>query len=188
MTWSTYEKIILEAEKYDCPSLNPQGINEPLLDQDLENYIKFASNHGFIDIMMNTNATLLSEERCTRLLESGLTRLRFSLDAATKETYEKIRVGAKFESVIEKIEQFLEIKERGGYELPVVGVNLVKMKMNEHEIDQFVDMWKDKVDFKQLLKSDKEIMSYLTKNEIDALFDLSKIMKNINKVFERLGL
>ena len=147
MTWSTYEKIILEAEKYDCPSLNPQGINEPLLDQDLENYIKFASNHGFIDIMMNTNATLLSEERCTRLLESGLTRLRFSLDAATKETYEKIRVGAKFESVIEKIEQFLEIKERGGYELPVVGVNLVKMKMNEHEIDQFVDMWKDKVDF-----------------------------------------
>ena len=49
-------------------------------------------------------------------------------------------------------------------------------------------VWKDKVDFKQLLKSDKEIMSYLTKNEIDDLFDLSKIMKNINKVFERLGL
>ena len=49
-------------------------------------------------------------------------------------------------------------------------------------------VWKDKVDFKELLKSDNEVMNYLTKNEIDDLFDLSKIMKNINKVFERLGL
>ena len=110
MSWETYQKIILEAEKYECPSLNPQGVNEPLLDQDLENYIKFARDHGFIDIMMNTNATLLSEERSRKMLGSGLTRLRFSLDAATKETYEKIRVGAKYESVIKNIEQFMKIK------------------------------------------------------------------------------
>jgi len=147
MDWSTYEKIILEGEKYGCPSLNPQGINEPLLDPNLEDYIKFASNHGFIDIMMNTNGTLLSEDRTRKLLDSGLTRLRFSLDAATKETYEKIRVGGKFETVMKNIEQFLKIKESEGYELPVVGVNMVKMKTNEHEVDQFIEMWKDKVDF-----------------------------------------
>ena len=49
-------------------------------------------------------------------------------------------------------------------------------------------VWEDKVDFKELLKSDHEVMNHLTKNEIDNLFDLSKIMKNINKIFERLGL
>jgi radical SAM protein with 4Fe4S-binding SPASM domain len=126
--------------------MNPQGTNEPLLDPKFEDYIKFASQHGFIDISMNTNATLLSEERANKLLESGVTRLRFSLDAATKETYEKIRIGAKFEPVMKNIERFLEIKQRGGYELPVVGVNLCRMKINEHEIDQFIEMWKDKVD------------------------------------------
>ena len=110
MTWDTYKKIILECEQYDCPSMNPQGVNEPLLDPKFEDYIKFASKHGFIDITMNTNATLLSEERSKKLLESGLTRLRFSLDAATKETYEKIRIGAKFEPVMKNIERFLEIK------------------------------------------------------------------------------
>ena len=146
MSWDTYEKIILECEKYGCPSLNPQGINEPLLTPDLEKYIKFAKDHGFIDILMNSNATLLTEDRARTLLESGLTRLRFSLDAATKETYEKIRIGGEYDKVIKNIERFLEIKKEGGYELPVVGVNLVKMKANEHEVEQFIEMWKDKVD------------------------------------------
>ena len=89
MPWSMYEKIILEGEKYNCPSLEPQGTNEPLLDQNLENYIKFASDHGFLDIMMNSNATVLTEYRSRSMLKAGLTRLRFSLDAATPETKAK---------------------------------------------------------------------------------------------------
>lgn len=147
MSWELYEKIILEGEKYGCPSLNPQGINEPLLDKDLEDYIKFASKHGFIDIMMNTNATLLSEDRSKRLLESGITRLRFSLDAATKETYEKIRVGAKYDEVMENIQRFLKLKKEYGKGIPVIGVNFCKMRLNEHEEELFIDKWKDQVDF-----------------------------------------
>jgi radical SAM protein with 4Fe4S-binding SPASM domain len=146
MSWETYKKVILECEKYGCPSMNPQGINEPLLTPDFEKYIKFAKDHGFIDILMNTNGTLLTEERARALLDSGITRLRFSIDAATKETYEKIRIGGDFDKVVKNIERFLEIKKEGGYELPVVGVNLCKMKNNEHEVDQFIEMWKDKVD------------------------------------------
>ena len=147
LSWEMYEKIILEAEKYECPSLNPQGVNEPLLDQNLEDHIKFAKKHGFIDIFMNTNATLLSEERSKKILEAGLTRLRFSLDAATKETFEKIRIGANYESVMKNIERFVELRNQGGYKLPVIGVNFVKMKTNEHETDEFIKKWKDKVDF-----------------------------------------
>ena len=111
MSWELYEKIILEAEKYGCPSLNPQGINEPLLTPDLEKHIKFASQHGFLDIMMNTNATLLSEERSKSLLDCGLTRMRFSLDAATEETYKKVRVGGNYETTIKNIENFLKIRK-----------------------------------------------------------------------------
>lgn len=147
MSWETYEKIILEGEKFGCPSINPQGTNEPLLTPDLEKYIRFAADHGFIDIMMNTNATLLNEERARSLLKSGLTRLRFSLDAVTQDTYEKIRLGANFDKVLKNIERFLEIKKDEGYDLPLIGVNFVKMKINEHEMEDFIDFWKDKVDF-----------------------------------------
>lgn len=147
MPWEIYERIILEGEKYECPSIEPQGTNEPLLEPELENYIKFASNHGFIDIMMNTNATLLSESRTKSLLKSGLTRIRFSLDAASKETYEKVRVGGNYEKTIKNIENFLKIKKQENYQLPVVGVNFCKTSFNEHEEQKFIENWIGKVDF-----------------------------------------
>ena len=146
MDWNLYQKIILEGEKYDCPSMEPQGTNEPFLDQNLENSIRFAADHGFIDIMLNTNGTLLTEERARKVLKSGITRLRFSLDAATKETFEKVRLGAKYDSTMKNIERFLEIKKQEKFDLPVVGVNFCKTKFNEHEEEAFIEKWNDKVD------------------------------------------
>ena len=147
MDWNLYQKIILEGEKYDCPSMEPQGTNEPFLDQNLEDYIRFEADHGFIDIMLNTNGTLLTEERARKVLKSGITRLRFSLDAATKETFEKVRLGAKYDVTMKNIERFLEIKKQEKLELPVVGVNFCKTKFNEHEEEAFIEKWIDKVDF-----------------------------------------
>ena len=49
-------------------------------------------------------------------------------------------------------------------------------------------VWKEKIDFNNLLKSDKEIMEYVNEDELDKLFDISKILININKVYERLGI
>lgn len=146
MDWTTYTRIILEGEEHGCPSMSPQGIDEPLLNKRLEEHIQFAHKHGYMDIMMNTNATHLTEERSRKLLDSGLTRIRFSLDAATKETYEKVRLGAKYESVHRNIDRFLEIRARGGYALPVVGVSFCRTKLNEHEVDAFVAKWENAVD------------------------------------------
>tara|TARA_B100001115_G_C15841318_1_gene421978 strand:- start:1230 stop:2525 length:1296 start_codon:yes stop_codon:yes gene_type:complete len=51
-----------------------------------------------------------------------------------------------------------------------------------------MQVWEQNKDFKTLLKSDKDILNLLSENEIDSLFDLNKILVNINKVFERLDL
>ena len=51
-----------------------------------------------------------------------------------------------------------------------------------------MQVWEQKIDFKQLLKKDEDISKLLTDSEIDSLFDLNKILVNINKIFERLGL
>lgn len=146
MSWETYERIIREGEEHGCPSVAPQGVEEPLMTRDLERYIRFAHDHGFLDIMLNTNATLLDEERSRKLLDSGLTRLRFSLDAVSKETFEKIRLGADYDVVMKNIETFLDLRAKGDYQLPIVGVSMVKMKWNEHEVDGFLKKWTDKVD------------------------------------------
>ena len=49
-------------------------------------------------------------------------------------------------------------------------------------------VWSEKKDFKELLKLDKEILNLVNENEIDSLFDLDKVLVNINKIFKRLDL
>jgi adenylosuccinate lyase len=51
-----------------------------------------------------------------------------------------------------------------------------------------MQVWEEQLDFKTLLKGDSEIMSLLDENEIDNLFDLNKVMININKIYKRLEL
>ena len=51
-----------------------------------------------------------------------------------------------------------------------------------------MQVWEEQLDFKTLLKEDSEIMSLLNENEIDNLFDLNKVMVNINKIYKRLEL
>jgi adenylosuccinate lyase len=51
-----------------------------------------------------------------------------------------------------------------------------------------MQVWEEQLDFKTLLKGDSEIMSLLDENAIDNLFDLNKVMININKIYKRLEL
>ena len=51
-----------------------------------------------------------------------------------------------------------------------------------------MQVWEKKKDFNVLIKADDEISSLLSDDEIDSLFDLNKVMKNINKIYKRLGL
>jgi len=146
INWSEYKRIIDEGKDYSCPSMSPQGNNEPLLNKDIDKYIKYASDRGFIDIMINTNALLLTEEMAKKLLDSGLTRIRFSIDAATAKTYNKIRPGGDYDKIIANVYKFLKLKKSMNYTLPIIGVNFCKMNINEHELNEFHNYWKDIVD------------------------------------------
>lgn len=147
MDFEKYKKIVDEGSEYNCPSIEPQGVNEPLLVKDFHKYVKYAHDKGFMDIMINTNASALVPKRSQELLDSGITRLRFSLDAATPETYKKVRVGSRpLNQVIKNIETFLDLKEKGNYKLPVTGVSMCVLKGNQHEKQLFEDFWIDKVD------------------------------------------
>ena len=51
-----------------------------------------------------------------------------------------------------------------------------------------MQVWEKKKDFLTLLKRDKQIAELLTNKELIDLFNLNKIMKNINKIYKRLRL
>ena len=47
-------------------------------------------------------------------------------------------------------------------------------------------VWKNKIEFKKLLCDDKKVTKYLSKSEINELFNLEKVLVNINKIYKRL--
>ena len=51
-----------------------------------------------------------------------------------------------------------------------------------------MDGWNKNQDFKKLLKSDTDVKKHLSDDEIDFLFNRQPVMKNINKIFRRIGL
>ena len=51
-----------------------------------------------------------------------------------------------------ELPSFLELKEKGNYKLPIVGVSFCKVKQNEHEVDSFTKFWQSKVDLISIQK------------------------------------
>lgn len=147
MSMELYEKILSEAANYNCPSLSLNWNNEPLLDPYLSDRISMAKEYGFIDIRINTNANLLSPEKAKALIDAGLTRLSASIDAATAETYTKIRIGGKYDTVITNLNKFLEIRDLKGVKLPLLRCTFVRIHENEYELDAFLKYWNNRADY-----------------------------------------
>ena len=147
MPWEMYAGIMDEVKAHYCPSITIGGHCEPMLDTRLYDMVSLARDSGVIDTMINTNATLLTRENGRKLIEAGLTRLRIGFDGATPETYESIRVGAKYSEVMGNILGFLELRREMDARLPVVRISCVHLSTNDAEVDAFVEFWKKKVDY-----------------------------------------
>jgi radical SAM protein with 4Fe4S-binding SPASM domain len=145
LSLSRVKALIDEGAELGQRALGFGGLWEPLLSGDIPEIVSYGREKGLIDLMMNTNGTLLSPELGGELIESGLTRLMISLDAATKDTYELMRPGGDFEETEANILRFLEI--RGKKRLPLLRLSFCLTKLNEKELIPFLEKWENKADF-----------------------------------------
>jgi len=103
LTLEGFKKVIAQFPYLQKVSL--VGAGEPLLNPEIFDIIRFAKSKG-LTIGFATNATLLDERITQEVLSSRLDWLNISLDGATKETYEMIRTGADYDTVIKNISNF----------------------------------------------------------------------------------
>jgi adenylosuccinate lyase len=48
--------------------------------------------------------------------------------------------------------------------------------------------WRENLDFKEVLLKNKELIRYLQKKDLDKIFDLDYYLRNVNKIFRKVGL
>jgi len=90
------------------------------------------------EVGLTTNATLLDEPTARRLLDTGIDFVYFSVDGASREVYEAIRVGASFDRVTENIHRCTKYRQAAGRTKPRFMLNFVLLEQNLHEIPAFV--------------------------------------------------
>ncbi|WP_306210166.1 radical SAM protein [Actinoplanes sp. RD1] len=129
----------------DVPGLRRltlQGLGEPLLSPHLPAMIRTAVERR-ITVGFNTNATLLHARRARELVDSGVDWLHVSLDGARAATYENIRAGATFDTVVANLAGLVAAKRAAGSRTPWVRVVFVAMRDNVAELPGLVRLLGD---------------------------------------------
>ncbi len=135
MEWDTFTRLIDQFTT--LKDLHLQGLGEPMMHPRFFDMIRYAADKG-IHVTTNSNFTLLNEKRAAALVNSGLSEIHISIDGATAETYERIRVRAEFAKVVRNLGLLREAKRRYGTDLPRTQMVMVIMRQNLHELPDLV--------------------------------------------------
>ncbi len=82
----------------------------------------------------------IDRRTASKLIDLKVDKMFVSLDAATKETYERIRCGSDFERVIGNIRTLLELKKERGARYPELAFHFIANRLNYREIPDYVDL------------------------------------------------
>jgi MoaA/NifB/PqqE/SkfB family radical SAM enzyme len=105
---------------------------EPLMYTHLERLLRKGAQAGCTPWLV-TNGSLLTESRREMLLDAGVDQVKVSLDAATSQTYHKIR-GGNFLKVLTNIGKLAELKVKRGVSKPSIHLGFVAMRSNIAEL------------------------------------------------------
>jgi MoaA/NifB/PqqE/SkfB family radical SAM enzyme len=142
--WDAIRSHLAEVQSIDFT-----GGGEPLLQPMLVEWIAEAKDAGCVTGFL-TNGMMLTRQKLEQILNAGLDWICISMDGATAEMYEKIRIGSSFERVCENVFNIAKLRKSG---TPKTMINFVLMDINVHQIEDIVRLAGrlevDQVNFKQ---------------------------------------
>jgi MoaA/NifB/PqqE/SkfB family radical SAM enzyme len=121
--------------------LHLQGLGEPMMHPRFADMVSYAVRKN-VRVTTNSNLTLLNSNRAERCVTSGLDCIHVSIDGATPETYERIRVRARLERVERNLELILQARRRLQSEQPRLRMVVVLMRQNLHELPALIRLAK----------------------------------------------
>jgi radical SAM protein with 4Fe4S-binding SPASM domain len=115
-------------------------LGESLFHGKIGELIRYGRSQG-VAMGLSTNATYLDLRKGRALLESGLDFLVISMDGASPDTYQRMRVGGDFATTVGNVRRFFELKRRMPNSTTVV-VQMIVTTDNHHEVEAFAELWR----------------------------------------------
>jgi radical SAM protein with 4Fe4S-binding SPASM domain len=130
MRYDMAVEAINQAAEGGASSIKFNFRGEPGLYKRLENCIRIAKARGITETAINTNLTAFTHERLEDLCDAGLDLMIISIDGATKQTYEKIRVKGNWQKLSSNLSHLLSLHNR-----PRIRIQAVMQPVNAFEIE-----------------------------------------------------
>jgi molybdenum cofactor biosynthesis enzyme MoaA len=103
---------------------------EPTLNQNLVSFVRTAKEYRVPNVYFSTNAMKLTPALTGALIEAGLDEFNVSLDSASKVTFERIRRGAKWDTVVGNLKSLRDQKAARKVSRPRLHMSFVLMRSN----------------------------------------------------------
>lgn len=145
MDEALFQRLLDQAREYRLPAMTLGLGSEPLLNPKAAQWTAAAVRAGIMDIRLGSNGLALDGNTAKVLVDSGLTRLEISVDAAKPETYKAIR-GGNLDTLERRIEQFLHIRNAAAQKLPLLRLSFLKLPNNAGELAPFLNRWQGLAD------------------------------------------
>lgn len=134
MRYDLFKKIIDDLCGCGLKSVTVGAIGEPTMHKDLKKILQYIQQKK-IKLELITNLSMPLNKELIEAIKN-VDKLTVSIDGATKETYEKIRVGANFERTISNLKEVASAKK----DAPFITVNYVIQKENYKEIPEMIKL------------------------------------------------
>jgi len=105
-------QVIADAVPHGLREVIPSTMGEPLLYDDFEEIVALVRHYG-VKLNLTTNGTFprLGARAWAELLVPVTSDVKISWNGATAATHEKIMVGTRWESVLENVRTFIEVRD-----------------------------------------------------------------------------
>lgn len=142
MTFDQFKHIVDQFPR--LKRMGPTGIGNAFLNPEYLRMLAYLKKKNcYIDIF--ESFAMLKERDLQALVELEIDKVWVSLEAATPETYEKIRVGGNFEKTLANIRRLAELRDKARRLLPQLAFHFIITKWNIDEMLLYVDLVKSLV-------------------------------------------
>jgi len=145
MSWDLYRSIVDQCIEIGIRRYSVYLMNEPMLDRELAERVAYVSARIKKPqyVKVTTHGGLLTERMAKGLLDSGLDKLKISVQSLNADTYWNI-MRLPLEKTLKNIDHFLELKKKGGYKLPRLEIVMVDSIQTHDEIPGIRRYWQDR--------------------------------------------
>ena len=145
MDWDLYRSIVDQSIAMGIRRYSVYLMNEPMLDRELPERVAYITARIKKPqyVKVTSHCGLLTERMARGLLDSGLNKLKISVQSLNADTYRQI-MGLPLEKTLKNIDRFLALKKQGGYKRPKLEIVMVDAIQTHEEISRMRQYWQDR--------------------------------------------